>query len=266
MSPGPQTTLVVPCFNEAGRLDEDAFRAHLAKSPETAFVFVDDGSTDETGERLDRLSGGADRIDVVHLPANRGKAEAVRQGVLRAFETDAAWIGYWDADLSTPLREVADLRAELERRPGAKLVMGSRVKMLGRSIERSAMRHYLGRVFATAASSFLRLPVYDTQCGAKLMRACAHTRWLFERPFQTRWVFDVELIARMRLVAEVDPSFAPETAVIEHPLQQWHDIGGSKLHWYDFPRSAIGLMRLWCHYRWFGKRRERPRRSAATQS
>ncbi len=254
-----QSTIVVPCFNEAGRMDVDSFEAHLDSHADSGFVFVNDGSTDGTGEMLDRVHARAgDRALVVHLASNQGKAEAVRQGVLRAFENESTWIGYWDADLATPLDAIADLRGALEHDPAARLVMGSRVKLLGRSIERSAVRHYLGRVFATAASRFLRLPVYDTQCGAKLMRASDLMRWLFERPFKTRWVFDVELIARMRLVTDTDASYTPETAVIEYPLHQWHDVRGSKIHWYDFPRSGFGLMRLWLHYRVFGKRRARP--------
>src|SRR6266568_1094414 len=163
------TVIVVPCFNEAARLRPDGF-GPLAEHPEIELLFVDDGSTDDTRRVLEGLAARWPRAHVLALPANGGKGEAVRRGMLDGLARGAACVGYLDADLATPADEMLRLRDELLGAAGASAVLASRVALLGRDIQRNPARHYLGRVFATTASVVLGLPVYDTQCGAKLFR------------------------------------------------------------------------------------------------
>ncbi len=172
----------------------------------------------------------------------------MRQGVLAAIDEGCDLAGYWDADLATPLAVIPRFCDLLAARPEVAIVMGARVKLLGRRIERWEVRHYLGRVFATAASMTLRLAVYDTQCGAKLFRATPETRRLFAEPFLTRWVFDVELLMRFvrgREAAGLDPA----AAIYEWPLDEWRDVPGSKVRAWDFFRAFVELMRIARKYR-----------------
>lgn len=118
-----------------------------------------------------------------HLRRNVGKAEAVRRGVLLAFDANPDYIGYGDADLATPLEAIPAFCELLDARHDLEIVFGARVWLLGRSLERSALRHYLGRIFATAASMVLGLGAYDTQCGAKLFRASPRSDRCFKSPF-----------------------------------------------------------------------------------
>src|SRR5262249_318687 len=151
-----------------------------------------DGSTDGTRELLDDLCcSNPGRFATCSLPENVGKAEAVRQGLLRAFEADPDYVGYWDADLSTPLDAILAFCSILDSRRDIAVVFGARVSLLGRSVKRDLLRHYLGRVFATAASLALGIGFYDTQCGAKVFRATHEIMSLFRSPFSTRWIFDV---------------------------------------------------------------------------
>jgi len=83
-------SIVIPCYNEASRLNQDEFRRYLAASPQMSLVFVNDGSTDHTLEILQSLKAGMPaQIDVLDKKVNAGKGEAVRSGLLRAIQSGA---------------------------------------------------------------------------------------------------------------------------------------------------------------------------------
>ncbi len=243
------TCIVVPCFDEAERLRLAEFRRFADTWSDTRFLFVNDGSSAGTGEMLAEAARASDAIELLELERNSGKAEAVRRGVLAALDDSPCYVGFWDADLATPLDAIPELVAVLEERPELEMVFGSRVKLLGRTIERRPLRHCGGRVFAIAASRVLDLPIYDTQCGAKLFRASPRLASLFAEPFLTRWVFDVELIARLARQRRADGPPTPAELIYEYPLREWRDIPGSKVGVRDFARSLVELWRIRRHYR-----------------
>ena len=171
-----RSIIVVPCYNEERRLPVQAFRDFASAD----FLFVNDGSTDGTLNLLQSLHAEQpDRVTVLDLDRNRGKAEAVRQGVLAAMERKVDFVGFWDADLATPLAEMPGFLEVFDARPDIDMVFAARVRLLGRQISRRPARHYFGRVGATLISSSLGLAVYDTQCGAKLFRVSDEIRQLF---------------------------------------------------------------------------------------
>jgi dolichyl-phosphate beta-glucosyltransferase len=181
---------------------------------------------------------------VLDKQPNGGKAEAVRSGMLAAIDQQhAAFTGYWDADLATPLEVIPQLLARMAGDPKLEMVFGSRVRLLGHAIHRKAIRHYLGRCFATGVSIVLGLPVYDTQCGAKLLRVTPALRSILASPFQSRWIFDVEIIARFLVFHNRDRSFALQ-AIYENPLPRWEDVGGSKVRPTDFFVAFYELMKI----------------------
>jgi dolichyl-phosphate beta-glucosyltransferase len=256
-----KTIVVVPCFNEAGRLPSRSFIEFLDASPNIMIVFVDDGSTDDTPLVLERLRQQHPRqVCTLRLSSNVGKAEAVRRGMRVALRRQPAAVGYWDADLATPLNAIWRFTEMLQARTELDLVMGSRVALLGRDIRRSTVRHFTGRVFATVASVVLRLPVYDTQCGAKLFRVTPRFKELISEPFGARWVFDVEILARMLHQAQsTSESFAPPM-IYEYPLEEWRDVDGSRLMLLDFVIAGIDLAAIYWRYR---RRSMRYKRSTA---
>ena len=240
-----EATIVVPCFNESRRLPADRFRDFLAAEKSIRFVLVNDGSRDDTLRALGEVRKGfEERVEILDLERNRGKAEAVRRGLLHALAASPRYLGFWDADLSTPLDAVPRLCWVLDGDPRLEMVFGSRVKLLGRRIERHAWRHYLGRVFATAVSRVLDLPVYDTQCGAKIFRATPDLRRLLAEPFETRWLLDVEILARLIALRRGSDRPQARDVIYEYPLEEWVDAGGSKLRPLDFFGALVGLVRI----------------------
>jgi glycosyltransferase involved in cell wall biosynthesis len=253
-----ETILVIPCYDEAARLRVAHISEYLEEDPDTDFIFVDDGSRDETLailQDLEKASKG--RVAVLEQASNQGKAEAVRRGMNLAFERGARFAGYFDADLATPLHELGRLRNVLLESDEIQMVFGSRVQLLGRRIIRRPLRHYLGRIFATAVSISLDLAIYDTQCGAKLFRCGALTRELFAERFVSNWVFDVEIIARWRRAEENRDRLPASRVIYELPLDEWVDVEGSKVRASDFLMAVLEVWRIHRRYKISGRNRIR---------
>ncbi|MCR4965245.1 MAG: glycosyltransferase [Bacteroidales bacterium] len=235
-----QTTIIIPCYNESGRLKRQVFLDYVQKNPEIHFLFVNDGSKDDTLSVLQQMALQQGNIGYLNLETNVGKAEAVRQGMLHAAqENTAEYIGFWDADLATPLWEIPHF-TELISKKGFDIVTGLRLARLGAHIKRKNVRHYLGRCFATTVSMVLHVPVYDTQCGAKLFKSDKVTL-LFEQPFITKWLFDVELLARY--IKFFGISHAKDN-IYEYPLWSWEDVDGSQVKAKDFLKGPYELWKI----------------------
>ena len=244
--------MIVPCYNEEHRLDANKFLESSTMNPWLHFLFLNDGSTDKTAEILEALCR-MNPAQMHHIPLERnvGKAEAVREGFLFAFPRNYERIGYWDADLATPLEMIPKFCDVMET-TGKDIVMGARVRLLGRNVQRRAVRHYLGRVFATGASLVLGVPIYDTQCGAKLFRNNGKLQIVFRKPFRVKWTFDVELLARLIALERFMGGRRLKESSLEYPLDEWIDIPGSKLTMKDFFLGAWELMRIFHFLRWPG--------------
>lgn len=233
--------MVVPCFNEEQRLDVEVFRTFELPGHELQFLFVNDGSRDGTLRVLQSLrDANPSRFTILDLEKNSGKAEAVRRGMMQATESHPDFLGFWDADLATPLSELPAFVNVFDR-PNIDIVFAARVRLLGREISRRPDRHYLGRVGATLISQTLGLAIYDTQCGAKLFRMNDAIPQVFGRPFRSRWIFDVEIIARYLKLWGRD---RVARSLYELPVTVWHDVKGSKLRSTDFVHALRDLWKI----------------------
>ena len=234
--------IVIPCYNEADRLDLGRYRHFISQQPEVQLLLVDDGSKDNTLSVLQQLAQAFPAsVSVLGLQKNGGKAAAVAAGMAQALkEKHLQKMAYLDADLSTSLEECSALANKIDDKTA--FVFGSRILKTDNRIERKWYRFLIGRVVATAISKMLRLHVYDTQCGCKIIRRDVVTT-AFTDAFSSRWLFDVEIFCRLinRYGREKVIAFSQEV-----PLNEWIDTEDSRVKF----SYAFGLwIDLWTIYR-----------------
>jgi dolichyl-phosphate beta-glucosyltransferase len=241
--------IVVPCYNEARRLNLRVIQDFGRRAEAAELLFVNDGSGDETPRLIEHLhQNNPRRFSFLHLAKNGGKAEAVRRGVLLALSSGADYVGYWDADLATPLADIESFCRVLDGKPQIDAVVGTRMRLLGHHVERQPLRYWLGRLFANMASAALGVRIFDTQCGAKLFRATPRMAQLFERPFLTRWIFDVEILARMQCSRQATNLSGLRERVYEFPLDAWRDVTGSTVRSGDFFKATLEMAKIYWIY------------------
>lgn len=224
-------------------MDVSAFENNFTEFENIDFLLIDDRSEDQTFSTLKSFQKQFSNVSTIQKRENSGKAESIRFGV-HSLDKKYPYIGYLDADLATPVPELINLLKEAKTHGDKKIIMGTRIKLLGNHVKRSLKRHYFGRIFATLISQFvLKIPVYDTQCGAKIIEGKLAVE-LFEKPFTTKWLFDVELLLRFRAM---DKNFTEK--VKEIPLETWTEKGGSKIKWYEFLQTPFQMIKLYARYR-----------------
>ena len=233
--------LVIPCYNEAKRFPAADFESLLSRRPDIALVLVDDGSKDGTLGMLYGVRARCpDRVKVLKMPRNQGKAEAVRQGLLWATRSSCQTVGYLDADLSAPLEEAESLLALQQMEPGADVALGVRLPLQGVNIQRSLWRRLISFGLAFSASCLLGIRLRDTQCGAKVFRNTALLRSCIQKPFRGHWLFDIEMIRRLDLAARKG---SHDLILRERPLDTWVEKGGSSVGLRDYLTGPYYLFR-----------------------
>jgi len=153
----PAVSVVVPLYDEEENvplLQAELTRALTGLDYE--IVFVDDGSTDRTADRIEP----GPRIQVLRFEKNAGQSAALYAGLKNARGATAVLI---DGDLQNDPADISKLLAEIER--GADLVCGYRAQRKDTFVKRAT-----SRVANFIRSRFTKDGVRDTGCTLKAMR------------------------------------------------------------------------------------------------
>lgn len=171
---------------------------------------------------------------MIRLEKNFGKGGAIEFGIEN---TKGEILSFLDADGSISKDEVQNCIEYFFSHPEIDLLISSRIKMLGKRIQRSLKRHLSGRIFITIFNYLFNVPAYDTQCGFKIFKKEKYNL-VKELILNKSWTWDTELIILFYL---------KKFNIIEYPIS-WHDEAGSKVSLFkDSFRMFFSLIKFKSH-------------------
>ena len=228
---------MIPAYNEEKRLPAslDAVVAYLAQASYSfaEVIVVDDGSKDSTAAVVENYQRTHAGVRLLRNPGNRGKGYSVRHGML---EAKGEWVLFSDADLSSPIEELAKL-LEAAKKADAAVAIGSRA--LDRSlvaVHQSGFRELSGKFFNLVMRVVTGLPFRDTQCGFKLYRTDA-AQAVFSRQILDGFSFDVEDLCIAKHLG---------FKTLEVPVR-WSNVEGTKVSTLAGLKSFTDLVKV----RWY---------------
>lgn len=235
--------IVVPCFNEENRIPMKSFGDYCDQNSNFYFLFSDDGSTDHTKHLLNQaISQRPRQFLMIHSPVNKGKATAVRNGILHLKnKVPCDYYGFLDADLAIPLSQLNTMQNTITENPGCDLLVSKRnYSIIPAS---SSVRSTLSRVYNRFINMVLPFRFYfkDVQCGCKMIKA-PYVEYIFASEFLSKWLFDAEIIFRLH-------KLKPFAEIEEVEFEFVHANKDSKVRKRDYVKSLLDLFRLLIKYR-----------------
>jgi glycosyltransferase involved in cell wall biosynthesis len=229
--------MIVPCFNEEKRIKLNYWN-DLARIPNVHWIFVNDGSSDDTKEVLNKITNST----IIDINKNVGKAEAIRKGITETYKKNSGesfWVGYLDADSAF---EIEDIRKVIElvysKSSAYDSYWGSRVALAGRKITRNNLRHILSRILITIFGYKMRDLPYDPQTGFKIFKFNNQQMEIFEKRFETKWFVDLEILIRYQVLEK------QIMKIWEEPVNTWKDVDGSNIRGFELITVVNDLIKI----------------------
>jgi glycosyltransferase involved in cell wall biosynthesis len=208
----PRLSIVIPAYNECLRIEgtlERVMGCVRERNWDAEVLVIDDGSTDETTDIVQRWMQTNPRLHMVRNPGNRGKGYSVRNGLL---QSAGEIVMFTDADLSAPMEEAQLLMDAIDA--GADVAIGSRwLDKQRQTIHQPLYRRFFGRCFNWVTRRVMGLPFKDTQCGFKAFKRDA-AQVIFRLQTIERWGFDPEILFIARKL---------KYKIVEVPVTWGHD-------------------------------------------
>lgn len=184
-------SIIVPVYNESKRLKKVFLRLDrfFAKEKcDVEYIFVDDGSSDNTLDILWEIKRGRTDIKILANDNNKGKGYSIKAGVKVA---SSEYVLFMDADLSTSLSAFHRFRPYMGT---CDIIIGSRwCRDANIRIPQPWQRRFMGRVFYAIVNGFFLKGITDTNCGFKCYKKVV-AQDIFSKQIVSGWGFDVELL------------------------------------------------------------------------
>jgi dolichyl-phosphate beta-glucosyltransferase len=212
-------SLIIPCYKESSRFPLFLQSiCHLTTRYPLEIIVVDDGSPSSDFELLkNKISNQlTENIRLLHYDKNKGKGAAIQYGI---DNSAGEYIGFVDADGAIPSNEVENFIQYILKNPDEDMIISSRIRILGKTVNRSLKRHLSGRVFITILNLFFSVPVYDSQSGLKIFKR-EKFNLIKDKISDFRWLWDTQVLILF---------YKSKFKMKEIPID-WSDVPGSKVN------------------------------------
>ena len=251
-------SIIIPVFNEEKRITKCLERV-IAYCKERRWDFevivVEDGSSDNTAEIVNRFHLLDNRIKLLSLPIHLGKGGSVVVAALVRASKD--YVTYMDVDLAADPSELEKLLNNVSEQDiviGSRILRGDDVSPVKRPFHRAVFSHLYSKLFRM----LFRIPIYDPQCGIKLFRKEV-IPMLFKEITINGFAFDTDIIVK---------AFSMRLRVKEVAVNWTHGKSSTLNILHEIRSMGLDLLSIWynSHLAWRQNKLSYPQKKGTLQA
>ncbi|MFC1517951.1 glycosyltransferase family 2 protein [Candidatus Margulisiibacteriota bacterium] len=189
-----KATIILPCYNESHILEDNLCRIIKlkdARQVELDIIVINDGSRDNTKERLGAINREFPQLKVINNNQSKGRGACVALGI--ALNTNK-YVGFIDIDLEIPEENIVKSIEHLKN--GWDAVIGKRRFIKDRGYYLNIHRYLASKIYNKLVRLLLKLPYTDTESGIKFFKAEKIIK-LLPSIRANHWFWDTEAVYYM---------------------------------------------------------------------